>query len=72
MNTVEWKNTVGVQRSKKISVTLTGTKYSEERNTKVKYAMTGRICVTVDGKKRRVLPNDPVLERNDIIIGWKD
>jgi hypothetical protein len=72
MNEIEWKKTIGVQRSKKISETLTGTKYSEERNNKVKDAMTGRICITVDGKKRRVLPSDPILEREDIIFGWKN
>ena len=71
MNDEQWKNTAGAERSKKISATMKGMKPSKERNKKVSQAMTGLICITVDGKRRRVRKDDSILRREDIVIGWK-
>ena len=34
-------------------------------------AMKGRICVTLRGVKKRVYPDDPILNDPDIVFGWK-
>ncbi len=74
MNSEEWKNSdVAMRRAKKISDTLKRKSreiMTPERNAKVSEAMQNRICVTIDGKRRRVLKDDPILERPDIIHGW--
>lgn len=73
MNDPEWVNTTGAERARKISKTLQEKSHelmTKERNAKVAEAMSGRICVTLHGVKKRVKKNDPILDHPDIVVGW--
>jgi hypothetical protein len=73
MNDPEWKETIGKERSRKIAETLrekSNKNMTEDRNKKVSKAMIGRVCVTINGVKKRLNPDDPLLEHPNIIFGW--
>jgi hypothetical protein len=73
MGDSNWKETIGKERSQKIAETLrkkTAEIMTEERNKKVSEAMIGRVCVSINGVKKRLKPDDPLLEHPDIVLGW--
>jgi hypothetical protein len=73
MNNPEWKNTIGKERSRKISESIRKNidKFiNPERNKKVSESMSGRVCVIIDGVKRRIKKDDPILQQDNIVFGW--
>lgn len=73
MNNPAWKSTVGKKRAANISETLkrrSAEIITDDRNNKISISMSDRVCVIIEGKKRRVKKDDPILNNPNTILGW--
>lgn len=68
MNNPDWKATVGIKRSDKISKSMTGRNRSDAEKQKISKSTIGFVRVTIDGVKRRIKKE---FITDDMTIGWK-